>query len=84
MYAKKTPSKHNTTLKITFIVARKYSESLIRLKVSREKVEKVVNPPQKPIVRNNLDCWLINSFSSKTKITNPITKLPSIFTASVP
>ena len=65
MYAKKTPSKHNTTLKITFIVARKYSESLIRLKVSREKVEKVVNPPQKPIVNRIFIEVDINSLESK-------------------
>ena len=48
-----------------FNKAWKYSASFKRLNVSNEKVEKVVNPPQIPIVKNNLSDGEIRNFSSK-------------------
>lgn len=41
-----------------FIPANKNCESFNRFKVSKEKVEKVVNPPQNPIPKNIFKLWL--------------------------
>jgi len=55
-----------------------------RLTVSREKVEKVVKPPQNPTVRKILIPVLLRGPNSKRKIVKPRSKLPMIFTARVP
>jgi hypothetical protein len=54
------------------------------MKASLENVEKVVNPPQIPIVRNILHSGdKIFPFSESPK-TTPIIKLPTIFIIKVP
>lgn len=72
------------TFKKTLVTANKYSDSFKRLKVSSEKVENVVKPPQKPMVRKILNWVLINSLSSKRKIIRPSRKLPAKLTLNVP
>lgn len=52
--------------------------------VSREKVEKVVSPPQKPIVRKILIWELLKEAKSKRKTIIPIRKLPKTLTVRVP
>jgi len=62
--AKRTANKVMKTFSKTLVPARRYSESWISLTVSKEKVEKVVSPPQSPTVRNTLisaDISLIES-----------------------
>ena len=65
-------------------MAKRYSESCNRLIVSKEKVEKVVNPPQKPIVKNIFSSGEMSSRASKKKMIKPSIKLPKIFTDNVP
>lgn len=67
-----------------FTPAIKNSVFLSKLKVSREKVEKVVNPPQNPIPINSLRDGLISSFSSNPNIIKPSIMLPKRLTARVP
>ena len=78
------PMRVNSTLTKIFRPAIKNSAFLIRLKVSSEKVENVVSPPQKPIPIKSLTVGFIKPFSSQPKIINPRMKLPSKFTINVP
>ena len=64
--------------------ASRYSVSLRRLKVSNEKVEKVVSPPQKPTPINNFKLLDNKSFSSNPNIRIPRIILPIKFTIKVP
>ena len=77
-------AKHKATLKNIFKAARVNSPDSSRDKVSREKVEKVVNAPKKPIMitpRHSAD----NTLRSKIKVKNkPINKEPSTLTVKVP
>ena len=66
------------------IPAIRNSASRIRLNVSNEKVENVVNPPQKPTPISNLIVGLTSSFSSSPNIKNPRIKLPKTLTINVP
>ena len=63
--------------------AYKSCPSRIKLKVSLEKAEKVVNPPQMPVAKNNRISGDIFVLSLSPK-TSPITKQPIIFTPNVP
>jgi hypothetical protein len=47
-----------STLATIYIEKYKISPLLRRFIFSNAKVEKVVNPPQKPVIRNNLVCGL--------------------------
>lgn len=67
-----------------FKPANRNCASLKRFNVSNEKVEKVVNPPQKPTPRNSLKFGLINSRSPNPYINIPRRKLPRRFTIKVP
>ena len=67
-----------------FTIAYKYWELWRRLTVSRENVEKVVNPPQKPIVKNIRKLGLNDNEFSEKKKTKPRIKLPITFTDKVP
>lgn len=78
------PIRVNRTFTAIFKHAIKNSASFIRLKVSREKVEKVVKPPQKPTPMNNFIVGLIKPFSSQPKIISPRMKLPIMLTNNVP
>ena len=72
------------TFPITLTPARKNSVSRIKLNVSNENVENVVNPPQKPTPISSRSEGFSNPFSSKPNISIPRIMLPSTFTASVP
>ena len=67
-----------------------YAKRLMKLpacsiiKASLEKVEKVVNPPQMPIVMKSAHELLSLEFLLKNPHSNPITRHPTRFTASVP
>lgn len=65
MYAKNTAANESTTFKIILAPAKKNSEFLNKLTVSNENVEKVVNPPQNPVVNKILVCDVINLLLSK-------------------
>ena len=72
------------TLENIFINANKKSYSFSKFSVSKENVEKVVNPPQNPTVRNNLNKGEINSFSLNPNMIIPIKRQPRKLTAKVP
>ena len=79
-----TPNKLKIRLREMFKNPSKYCESLSKFKVSIEKEEKVVSPPQNPIAIRNLRLLETSSFSANPKIKMPIIKLPKKFAASVP
>jgi hypothetical protein len=51
--------------------------------VSYIAVEKVVNPPQNPVVRRSLVSGEINVVERASSLTKPMTKEPNRFTDSV-
>lgn len=65
MNAKRTAAIVNIVFEKILKAASRYSESSSRFMVSNEKVEKVVNPPQKPIVKKSFVSRLIILFVSK-------------------
>ena len=67
-----------------FKPANKNCESLSKFIVSRENVENVVKPPQKPMPNSSFRLLDSNSLSSYAKIKNPNNKLPRILTIRVP
>ena len=72
------------TLRLVYSAKRKKSPSLRRAIFSFAKVEKVVNPPQKPTVRNNRQSeFIISPFSDSPK-NKPIRKQPKTFIRNVP
>lgn len=52
--------------------------------LSNENVEKVVNPPQNPVISNSLYGVCKGKFLSKTPIKIPIKKQPNALTIKVP
>ena len=72
------------TLSVIFKRVCNVSPSLIKLDVSRIKVEKVVKAPQKPTIRSNLPSGPIKNFSSASTEKSPIRKQPVKLTAKVP
>lgn len=72
------------TLDKIFINANKKSYSFNKFSVSKENVENVVNPPQKPTVRNNLNKGDISPFSLNPNMIIPIKRQPRKLTAKVP
>ena len=60
-YASNIPRRLKNVLAKIFTNPRKICESLNRFIVSNENVEKVVNPPQNPIVKNIFNWALISS-----------------------
>ena len=66
-----------------YINAIKVFPFFIRSTLSKAKLEKVVNPPQIPVLRNNVRLWLWQfGFNAKATIS-PIKKQPKMFTAKV-
>jgi len=51
---------------------------------SKAKVEKVVKPPQKPVVSNSTWFWFSRLFFKERPNTMPISKQPIILTIKVP
>lgn len=51
---------------------------------SKVKAEKVVNPPHKPVIRNNFQCSLLSKLLKVMPHIIPIIKQPVMFTAKVP
>ena len=60
------------------------SPSLSKARFSLAKVEKVVNPPQKPTARNIFHPEVITELLSENPYISPIKKHPVIFTKKVP
>ncbi len=73
----------NKTLEVMYADAYKSCPSRIKLKVSFEKAEKVVNPPQIPVAKNSRISGDIFVLSLSAN-TSPIVKQPKIFTPKVP
>jgi hypothetical protein len=59
------PPRQSMTLKKTYVEAAKYLLFWIMVTVSREKVENVVNPPQKPACKKKTTLGLILFFLGK-------------------
>ena len=72
------------TLIATYTIRLKKFPACSIIKASLEKVEKVVNPPQIPTVMKSANELLSLEFLLKNPHSNPITKQPTRFTASVP
>jgi hypothetical protein len=52
--------------------------------LSYEKLEKVVYPPQMPVIRNSLHSVVSVAYLSEKPYSRPIIKHPVIFTRNVP
>lgn len=63
---------------------QKYSRWEIKVTVSAENVEKVVNPPRNPVVIASRAASGINAWPLVRAINTPIRKPPMILAASVP
>lgn len=77
-------SKHRPTLKKIFPTALIKLPCCIKFKVSNEKVEKVVNPPNTPTkiaIRTSSETLMR---SSRVKDRKPINNEPTTFTSKVP
>ena len=71
--------------KNTYIRAVVISPLSSNEKVSAEKAEKVVNPPQNPVESKNLDCSDKDSGRCmENPISSPISKQPIMLTVNVP
>lgn len=81
---RKQASKHNPTLKSTLPTALIKLPCRIKFKVSKEKVEKVVNPPNKPTktAKRTPSDTIMRSTNANDR--NPISSDPTIFTSKVP
>jgi hypothetical protein len=72
------------TLRLVYRAKKRKLPSLNKARFSLAKVEKVVNPPQNPTVRNILHSeFIISPFSDNPKKI-PISKQPKILTKKVP
>ena len=78
-----TPIMQRITLAKTYAEAEIYEPFSIRVTVSRENVENVVNPPQTPVFQNSTAFGEIFSFDSARPAIKPISKAPSRFVISV-
>jgi hypothetical protein len=63
--------------------ADRNSPCWIKVITSREKAEKVVNEPRKPIIRNPLSSALGDQVTAKAPNNKPITQEPTTFTINV-
>ena len=80
-WAEKTASIPSRVLEQTCITAVAQAPASISLKVSKEKVEKVVNPPQMPTFKKSTALWS-RSFPAAAAI-QPIAKAPRMFMIKV-
>ncbi len=55
----------------------------IKVKVSLEKDEKVVNPPKNPVIKKSLIFWFDNICDANIVEIKPIRKEPTVLTRSV-
>lgn len=70
-------------LPMIYIARQRVSPPFINTELSFMNVEKVVNPPQKPVVRKSFVCGLSNPPMGNAEI-RPMTKHPSTLTMNVP
>ena len=62
------PLMQKVTLAKIFINANKKSYTLSKVPVSKENIDRILNPPQSLIVRNNLNKWEIGSISLNSNL----------------
>lgn len=76
--------KPTAKLNRVYSVKKRKSPLFIKEWLSNANVEKVVNPPQKPVVNNKVWFWESKLFLKDIPNTIPISKHPIILTKNVP